>query len=456
MKMYDTPQPVEKYLNVKLECSCGRTHYAPIKACNVSKGALDSLPEYMERFGYRKAYILCDKITYEIAGRKCESLLEKAGYASGVLILQHMGFDEATLGEIVLNKPDDCDVMIGCGTGSITDMLRFSSFKLGLPCFTVATGAPMDGFSASVGIMNVNNLKATMPAHSTEVIIGDTDILKGAPYRMTIAGFGDLIGKLNALNDWRLGKTVNGEHYCGKIVELVEHYVEDIIGKAEKIRNRDPEAIGDVMNALLLTGVTISLYGTSRAISGAEHHMSHYWEVLGDQRGKPYAMHGEQVAVATVLALRAAEKLREKTVDFDRARREAERYDPEVWKADIRRAYGNAADAIIALEEKAQKNETSGRLWRIDAVEAKRTEVRGILDGVYSSEALRSLLKDLGCPCDPKEIGITAGILKDTYMYCKETRTIYTIYQLIWDLGLMDEISDEIIMELKEENRIGE
>ena len=52
----------------------------------------------------------------------------------------------------------------------------------------------MDGFSASVGIMNVNNLKATMPAHSTEVIIGDTDVLSGAPYRMTAAGFGDLIG----------------------------------------------------------------------------------------------------------------------------------------------------------------------------------------------------------------------------------------------------------------------
>ena len=72
MKMYETTQPVEKYLNVKLECDCGRTHYAPIKAVNISKGAINALPEYMERFGYKRPYILCDAITYKIAGEKCE------------------------------------------------------------------------------------------------------------------------------------------------------------------------------------------------------------------------------------------------------------------------------------------------------------------------------------------------------------------------------------------------
>ena len=65
MKMYDTPQPVERYLNVELECDCGRTHYAPIKAINISSGALESLPGYVAEYGYAKPYILCDKITWE-------------------------------------------------------------------------------------------------------------------------------------------------------------------------------------------------------------------------------------------------------------------------------------------------------------------------------------------------------------------------------------------------------
>ena len=454
MKMYETTQSVEKYLNVELECDCGRTHYAPIKAINIGSGALDSLPEYVREYGYNYAYILCDKITYEIAGKRCEELLGASGIRYETLVIRHMGFDEATLGEIVINKPDACDLMIGIGTGSITDMLRFASFKLGLPCFTIPTAAPMDGFSASVGIMNVNNLKATMPAHSTEVIIGDTDILKNAPYRMTVAGFADLVAKVNALNDWRLAVIINGDHYCGKIDRMVADYVDDIISKAGKLKERDPEAIGDVMSALLLTGASISLYGSSRPISGAEHHMSHYWEVLGDQRGTPYAMHGEQVAVGTVLALMLIEELKNVTPDFARARKAAAAYDAEAWKKEINRAYGNAADAIIELEEASGKNSAEGRLKRIDAIEANWTKLKEMLDGMYPSEAMRSMLTDIGCPCNPKDIGITADILRDTFMYCKETRARYTVYQLTWDLDLMAELSGNIIGKLTERGLI--
>ena len=366
-----------------------------------------------------------------------------------MLIIKHLGFDEATLGEIVINKPEDCDLMIGVGTGSITDMLRYSSFKLGLPCFTVCTGAPMDGFSASVGIMNVDNLKATMPAHSTEVIIGDTDVLAGAPYRMTIAGFADLIGKLSALTDWRVAVLANGDHYCKQIDTLVSDYVSDIMGKAGELKNRDPQAIGDVMNALLLTGAVISLYGNSRPISGAEHHMSHYWEVLGDQQGRSFAMHGEQVAVGTVLALMVEQMLGEMSIDFDAARQKARQYDPEAWKKEIHRAYGNAAEAIIQLEEAADKNGCAGRLERLDRIQARWPEIKALLDKAYPWEKLRNLLKDLGCPCDPRDIGITPAVLKDTFLYCKETRDRYTVYQLAWDLGVMEELADRVIEKLQ-------
>lgn len=454
MKMYETTQSVEKYLNVELECDCGRTHFAPIKAMNVSSGAINSLPKYVREFGYSHPYILCDKITYDIAGRRCEELLKADGADVSVLVIRHLGFDEATLGEIVINKPENCDLMIGCGTGSITDMTRYASFKLNLPCFTVATAAPMDGFSASVGIMNVNNLKATMPAHSTEVIIGDTDILKGAPYRMTVAGFADLVGKVNALNDWKLDRIVNNGHFCQSIYAMVSDYVEDLLNKTGRLHDRDPEAIGDVMSALLLTGATISLYGNSRPISGAEHHMSHYWEVLGDQRGKPYAMHGEQVAVGTVMALMLIEELKAADVDFSAAREAAKKYDSEEWKENIRRAYGNAADAIIELEAKAGKNETEGRLRRISAIEENWSRIKETLESVCSSEYMRTVFAEVGCPCSPKEIGVSAEMLKDTFLYCKETRDRYTVFQLVWDLGLMDTLSDRVISRLKAEELV--
>lgn len=445
MKMYHTPQSVEKYLNVHLECNCGRTHYVPIKAVKIGQGAIESVPTYVKQFGYKRPYIICDEITYRIAGEKCGALLLKAGIEPTVHILKHMGFDESTLGEIVVGMPPSCDVMIGCGTGSITDMLRYSSYKLRLPCFTVATAAPMDGFASSIGIMNIGNLKTTMPAHNSDVILGDTDILKAAPYRMTIAGFGDLMSKFTCLNDWKLAKIINDEHCCERIVEIVENCVETALRSSGRIRERDPEALGDVMRGLVLAGSTISLYGDSRPASASEHHMSHYWDTLGIQRGKPYAMHGEQVAVGSVLVLRLIEELLRAPVDFERAREGAKQYNYEEWKQSIHSAFGSAAQEVIDLEEKARKNDTPARLKRISSMEARWPEIVSQLKSLPSSEYLRGLLADGGCPCEPHEIGITDEILKNTFLYCKEVRPRYTVLQMVWDLGLMEELADKVI-----------
>ena len=445
MKMYETPQELSKYLNVRLECSCGRVHYVPIKGVEIGSGAIKKLPYHVKELGYKHPMILCDAITRTIAGDKSRELLTEDGIDADIHELRHLGFDEATLGEIVINKSEDCDLIIGVGTGSITDMTRYSSFKLGLPCFTVATGAPMDGFAASIGIMNINGLKATMPAHCTEVILGDTDILKTAPYRMTVAGFGDLIGKVTCLNDWELARIITGEHYCKNIVTLVKSCVADVMRHAPKIRERDPETLGIVMNGLVLSGAAISLYGDSRPASGAEHHMSHYWETILEQRGVKPAMHGEQVAVGTVLVLMLAEELLKADIDFDFARESARRYDRSAWEQEIRAHYGPAAGSVFEIEAKADKNGTAGRLKRIDSMEKNMPAIRAQLETLPKAKELRDLLKSIGCPCTPRDINVDDELLLDTLRYCKEIRPRYTIFQTVYDLGLTDKLAKKII-----------
>jgi len=445
MKMYDIPQSIDKYLDEKLECDCGRTHYVPIKGVEVESGAINKLPYYVNKFGYKHPYIICDEITYKIAAHKCEELLKENNISYNTVILKHLGFDEATLGEIVINMPVETDLMIAVGTGSITDMIRYTSYKLHLPCFTVATGAPMDGFAASIGIVNVNNLKATMQAHNSQVIIGDTDILKTAPYRMTVAGFGDLIGKLTCLNDWELARIINGEHYCGKIVELVKSCVESVLKDGPRIKERDPSVLGDVMRGLVLSGAAISLYGDSRPASGAEHHMSHYWETIMEQRGEVHAMHGEQVAVGTVLVLMLAEELSKITPDFEAARKFVKAYDKSRWESEINRCYGSAAGEVFTIEEKSKKNDPELCLARIDSMEQHWDEVISQLKTLPSSGYLKSLLDDIGCPSSSEQIGVDAATLKDTFLFCKEVRPRYTIFQTVYDLGLMDELSNKII-----------
>lgn len=119
-------------------------------------------------------------------------------------------------------------------------MTRFFSHRMGRPFFTVATAAPMDGFASSIAAINVNSLKTTFQAQTPTVILGDTEILKNAPYRMIAAGLGDLLGKFTCLCDWKLSRLINREHYCENIAGLVESCVQNVLKDAGKAKDRDP------------------------------------------------------------------------------------------------------------------------------------------------------------------------------------------------------------------------
>ena len=448
MEMPKQPRELNVYLNQKFQCDCGKVHYASLRAVRVGEGSLNELPALVKIMGFRSLYLISDSITYGIAGVRCEQILEDADIQFKTVQLSHMGFDEATLGELTIQMPEDCDLIVAVGTGAINDMTRYFSYKMGRPFCTVATAAPMDGFASSIAAIQVNHLKTTFDAQTPIAIIGDTDILKGAPYRMIAAGLGDLLGKFTCLCDWKLAQIITGEHYCENIVELEESCVRNVLANADKAKERDPETLGKIMEGLVLAGVAMSLYGNSRPASGCEHHMSHYWEMMFEQAGKRPVPHGTQVGVGTVLILKLVEQLLQTDVDFNAARAAAKSYDPAKWEKQIHAAYGPAADGVIAMEAKAQKNEPIAHLRRIDAMEAHWDEIKALLVALPSAEQIESILRSLGSPSLPYEIGVDRGMLKNTFLYCKEVRTRYTILQMVWDLGLLDQLSDKVIATL--------
>lgn len=448
MKMYTEPHGLNDYLNQEFECDCGHTHTAPLKKVVVSKDAIYELPNIMKELGYSSAYLISDAITYKIAGEKCMEILKDAGVKAEIIQLTHMGFDEATLGELVINMPMDCDLVVAVGTGTINDMTRFFSYRMGRPFMTVATAAPMDGFASSIAAIMVNNLKTTFDAQTPVAIIGDTEILKGAPYSMIAAGLGDLVGKATCLCDWRISHIVTGEHSCENIIRLVEDNVNKVLESANLAKDRDPEVLGKIMEGLVLAGTAMSLNGNSRPASGCEHHMSHYWEMIFEQKGERPAPHGTQVSVGTVLVLKAVEELLKNKIDFEAARKAAVTYDQAAWEAKMHEAYGPAAQGVIDMEAKAKKNEIQGRLARIDALEKNWDAIEVLLKGLPSSESIMEILRSLSSPCLPEEIRVDKELLKKTFMYCKEVRNRYTILQMLWDLELLDSISDTVIASL--------
>lgn len=436
------------YLGKPFKCSCGRTHSTGLEGCTVGAGVLTSLVDYVEKYGFKKVYVACDEITYGIAGEKVMNILHDANIDAKAHVFTGGRFipNEESLGKLMIDAPRDLDLVVAVGTGSINDMCRFFSYQMNVPYAIVATAAPMDGFASSGAALMVDNIKQTIPAQTPLFIIGDTDILCGAPARMISAGLGDLLGKFTCLNDWRISKIVNDEYYCDTVVNLVKDCIENVLKNADKAASRDPKVIGDIMEGLVLTGVAMSFVGNSRPAAGCEHHLNHYWEAIEIQNGQIPVLHGIEVGLAEVVILKMTEFLRESRPDFDAAREKAKQYDQAAWEEKMKEVYGTASDAIIELEHESKKNDPEGRLKRIDKIEENWDEIVKLMnDYMPSAERMIEILKSLDAPYFPSQVGFSDEMLYNALVYGKETRARYTLLSMMGDLGVLEDLAKKVV-----------
>jgi glycerol-1-phosphate dehydrogenase [NAD(P)+] len=201
----------------------------------------------------------------------------------------------------IIKESINADSILAVGTGSVNDLCRYASFLSNKPYSVFATAPSMDGFASCVSPLIENGFKRTYTAISPLAVIADSDILARSPHELKAAGFGDIIGKYTALADWKIAHLLTGEYYCDGICRLVENAVEKVCEIASGLKSDNSEAAESLMEALVLSGLAIQLCGSSRPASGAEHHLSHLWEMDFITRGKPAELHGKKVGIAEVI-----------------------------------------------------------------------------------------------------------------------------------------------------------
>lgn len=89
-----------------------------------------------------------------------------------------------------------------------------------------------------------------------------------------------------------------------------------------------PEAIGKLMEALVIVGVAMSFVGNSHPACGSEHHLSHYFELTGILNNEDYFLHGIDVVYSAV----QTQLLREKILKLKQFPEETYVHDPENWE----------------------------------------------------------------------------------------------------------------------------
>jgi len=432
---------------LRYECRCGRNHNVDIENIMIGSGVISSLNQAVQRFAGRKIFIIEDKNTRMAAGDRVEALLEEEiEVYKYVFDDEHFIPNESSIGRIVVEIPEDTGLIVAVGSGSINDMARFISFKLHIPYIIIATAPSMDGYTSTVSPLIVDGVKTTYNAVYPNMIIADTDILKEAPMHMLHAGLGDILGKYTALADWRISSMLNGEYFCDLVEELVLETIKKCMGVALKIKDRNPEAIESIMEALVLSGLAIGMVGASRPASGEEHHLSHCWEMVFMDRGiHTKWLHGNYVGIGVGIIIEAYRYLSSLNIKKVYEKGTYRHLDRDKWINVLSDVYGKNAENVIRYKADFINFDTDIREKNMIKIMKNWDGIKHVCDGFLPDpETVRNVLKESGAVYHPKEVGIDRELFRKSFIAAKDIRKRYGVLQLLEDIGELEAAADEI------------
>ncbi len=433
------------FLKTKFTCNCGKEHKVDIDNIVIEKEAIAFLPSLINQYNFKKIFIVADTNTYKVAGEITETVLRRNGFDLKEYIFEdeeHLIPDEKVVGKLLIQIPNDTDLILAIGSGTLNDLSKYLSYKLSIPYFIVVTAPSMDGYASSISSLIVNDLKTTYKAISPKAIIADINIIKNAPMKMITAGLGDILGKYTCLCDWELGRIINGEYYCETVVNIIRSSIQKCVSNIDGIKNRDNFAIKNLMEGLVLTGIAMSFVGNSRPASGSEHHLSHFWEMMFLLKGKKAILHGTKVGITTLIIIKLYELLVKKTVNFNNAIDKVNSFNQKEWVKCIEKTYKTAAPDIIALEKRVQKNSIEKYNKRIQIIKSKWNDIiQTIKKIVPSAKEIEAILQKVDAPINPLQVGVDSNTILNSIIFAKEIRNRYTVLQLLWDLGLLEEFA---------------
>ena len=429
-------------LGKPIACSCGQTHFCPMEQVETGTGTLNALPGILRAHHWENVLIAADENTFGVCGVRVEQLCRESGAAVTTHVFSSHGFlvpDEAAVFGLLNASSHETQLILGIGSGVINDICKYVAFKLNLPYGIIATAPSMDGYASVGAAMITNRMKVTYSARMPLFIIGDAQILQSAPKEMILAGYGDMLGKFTALNDWELAHQITGEHYCSFAAGLVRDALNDCIACASGIAAGEPAALQTLMDGLVITGIAMSLIGNSRPASGSEHHLSHYYEITGLLDGTPYFHHGIDVAYASVLSCAARHSLvrllaEKKTAPFC----------PDEWERNIRRVYSAAADGVLELQARLPFYEPSAAATRRAVLAEKRSELLALAAEVPAPETLAAMLEEAGLPLSRFYEQYGMEKIRDSVRYAKDLKDRYTVWWMMHDLGILDAFTAEL------------
>ena len=422
------------------------------KALEFGEGAMERLPKMLEAlFPGKKVVIVADDNTYNAAGRKVCGILDAAGTQmedSFIFKDPELYAEWSYLQQLEAYLKERDAVPVAVGSGVINDLTKLASHHLGRRYVIVGTAASMDGYTAYGASITYEGNKQTFDCPAPLGVVFDPAVAAKAPAGMSASGYADLLAKIPAGADWIISDAVGSEAIDDFAFNLVQKNLRKALSDPAAVADGDVEATGMLADGLIMSGFAMQAISSSRPASGTDHQFSHFWDMEGLCYNGRHVSHGFKVGIGTMVSTACLEFLISK--DLTRLDIDACVAAWPTWEAQeayIRKMFeGKPGHLARGLAESRAKYCGPEEIrCQLNAIVAVWPELRErIREQIIPFDDVKEMLRLVGAPSRPEEIGVSKARLRDTFKCIPFMRNRYTGIDLIYRAGLLDEVTEHI------------
>ena len=198
--------------------------------------------------------------------------------------------------------------------------------------------------------------------------------------------------------------------------------------------------IGALSEALIYSGVSMLIAGSSEPASGGEHLISHVLDMLAYAKGELPDFHGAQVGVGTLVTASLYERLLAlTTADLDRVALESVWERGEALLESCRGFYGDAYPSVVEQFHR-KRGSREQAIAEARAIAERWDELReAVRPFLMPSERIREILSAAGAKTTFAELGVDAATSREVLRTAHCVRSRFTVLDVAFALGLVPE-----------------
>ncbi|MEG0935452.1 MAG: iron-containing alcohol dehydrogenase [Clostridia bacterium] len=416
-------------------CDCAYEHRPITQDVYLGNGLLEHLDAILRRCDIgTKLVLVADKNTYAAAGCAAEKVLSGAGFEVIPCLIGapdgRICADESAIGEVLMTMKMDTEFFLSVGSGAITDIARVVAAQTERPLACLATAPSTDAYASLVADVMRRSVAHVKRAVAPEVVVCDLEVLAGAPEALARAGIAEMLSKFLPVADWQIDRTVNGQPYCANYAAVALQAANKVLDNLPEVAARTPKGTKMLSEALILSGLIVTLSGGTRAAFSVEHNLADFWAMEKLRLGEPVPAYGDLLAVAVATVWPFYARFGEDGLAVTPA-------DPALTSEPARLArliQGFGADAAARLHpENVLTDKQLAR--RVAALGKHLADIRATLSALPDGARVISALAQAGCPVEIAQIQVSEDMRARGLRYAFELSGHYNLFRALAEVG---------------------